>query len=294
VTREEALTSLKSGSPHERLRAARCLLSNSEASDLDLLKTTRSSEADFYVRATLDMAISRLSDSSQNSGTASPSEPDFPEGLLRRVKARAVEWVTALLLHEVASPFGLVANAASRELQNYEASSTKRHIERVQRIFDGIEQLRKATATPRPEHFDLDELISQIIGEDCSGKGVEATPYGPKPFMVRTDPNLLRFAISNGLRNAIDASLEPSATKSYPVVVTWGETEVDYYLAIIDQGPGLVGPVEAAFEAGKSTKPGHSGFGLAIARQAMETLDGLVSLSSSKGGGARYELRWGR
>jgi signal transduction histidine kinase len=223
-----------------------------------------------------------------------PSETDLPDDLLRRVKSQAVEWVTALLLHEVASPFGLVANAASREVPDYDKSSTKRHVERVQRIFDGIEQLRKATATPRPEKFDLADLISQLIREDTAGKGIEATPHGPMPFMVRSDPRLLRFAISNGLRNAIEATLGSKSPRPYPVVVTWGETEVDYWVAIIDQGPGLTGPVDAAFEPGKSTKSGHTGFGLAIARQAMETLDGLVSLSPAGGGGARYELRWGR
>jgi signal transduction histidine kinase len=261
---------------------------------LEFVLSVRATETDFYVKATLDIAVSRLGRVSHESDVDAPGETDLPEDLLRRVKSQAVEWVTALLLHEVASPFGLVANAASREIPNFEASSTRRHVERVQRIFDGIEQLRRATATPKPESFDLADLISQVIREEGTGKGVEATPHGPRPFIVRSDARLLSFAISNGLRNAIDAALQSKVSAPYPVVITWGETEVDYWIAIIDQGPGLTGPVEAAFEPGKSTKPGHSGFGLAIARQAMETLDGSVSLSPGTSGGARYELRWCR
>jgi len=210
--------------------------------------------------------------------------------VIRRVRSEAIEWATTLLLHEVASPVGLIATAASREVPNYENSQTKHHVDSVQRIFLGMEQLRKATASPRPVRFDLADLISRVIAEE----GVtEATPYGPRPLIVVTDPNLLRFAISNGLRNAVEAVAKPVTGDAHPVVVTWGKTDVDYWVAIIDRGPGLIGPVDPAFRPGHSTKPGHPGFGLAIARQAMETLGGLVNLGPGNGVGARYELRWG-
>ena len=63
---------------------------------------------------------------------------------------------------------------------------------------------------------------------------------------------------------------------------------------MLDKGPGIVGPTESAFDIGKSTKQGHCGFGLAIARQAIETLGGTVSLQPVVGGGALYEARWER
>jgi signal transduction histidine kinase len=238
------------------------------------------------------MAIRRLSDGGADQDTAKlPPDGEIPEEVIRKVRSGAIEWATGLLLHEVSSPVGLIASAASREVPDYEKSQTKHHIDSVQRIFDGIEQLRKATATPKPVRFDLAELIARIIAEE----GITgATPYGPRPLTVVTDPNLLRFAISNGLRNAGEAIAKAAAGDPHPVVITWGETDVDYWVVIIDRGPGLVGPVEAAFRPGHSTKPGHPGFGLAIARQAMETLGGLVNLSPGNGVGARYELRWGR
>ena len=294
MTREEALKSVRSGSPHERLRAARYLAQNPEAADLSAIRQARSGETDSYVRAALDAAITRLSSApGQSEGEPAPDE-EVPDDVLRKARTKAVEWVTALFLHEVASPIGLVANAAAREIANYESSSTKKHITRVQRIFAGIEQLRAVTATPKPEEFDLADHIGRIISEEGAGAALEPNPHGPRPFILSTDRHLLDFAIRNGLRNALESTAQSRTENAQAVVVTWGLTDVDYWVAVIDRGPGLTGPIDGAFELGRSTKQGHSGFGLAIARQAMETLGGIVTLSPARAGGARYELRWGR
>ncbi len=294
MTREEALKSVRSGSPHERLRAARYLAQNPEAADLSAIREARSGETDSYVKAALETAITHLSIATGQRKDEPASEDVVPDEILRRARTEAVEWVTTLFLHEVASPIGLVANAASREVPNYQASSTKRHINRVQRIFLGIEQLRAVTATPKPEEFDLADHIGRIITEESGGTDAEPTTHGPKPLVVTADPHLLDFAIRNGLRNALEATAQSRAENPQPVVVTWGVTDVDYRIAIINHGPGLTGPVDGAFELGRSTKQGHSGFGLAIARQAMETLGGIATLSPARTGGARYELRWAR
>ena len=78
------------------------------------------------------------------------------------------------------------------------------------------------------------------------------------------------------------------------MVITWGMTDVDYWVVILDQGPGIVGVGEGAFNIGSTTKMGHIGFGLAIGRQAMDTLEGNVTLFPAQGGGACLELRWDR
>ena len=76
--------------------------------------------------------------------------------------------------------------------------------------------------------------------------------------------------------------------------MTWGMTDIDYWVAVLDRGPGIVGPAESTFGIGETTKKGHSGFGLAIAKQAIETLGGACTLQPAAEGGARFEIRWER
>jgi nitrogen fixation/metabolism regulation signal transduction histidine kinase len=199
-----------------------------------------------------------------------------------------------MLLHEIASPMGLVRLAASREVKDFETSKTKFYLDSLQRIFEAIEQLKGAAAAPKPEEFDLAELINDIKLHEAADQTVEISLHGPKPLVIKSDRILVRFAISNGLRNAIEAVAESGSSDPHAIVVTWEATDVDYWVAVLDRGPGLVGPIEAAFEIGKSTKQGHSGFGLAIARQAIETLGGAISLQPATGGGVLYKVRWER
>jgi C4-dicarboxylate-specific signal transduction histidine kinase len=99
----------------------------------------------------------------------------------------------------------------------------------------------------------------------------------------------------NGLKNAVEAVHEVGADlRTHPIVVSWGVTDKDYWISIVDRGPGVAAVSATRFEVGKSTKPGHSGFGLAVARRAMESLGGELSLSAAEAGGARYELSWSK
>jgi len=296
VTREHALHILASGSNHERLVAARFLAKNAEVSDRPALLKARQDETDSYVKKSLDLGIGRLS---KIRATTAQSEPDdefdVPEECKRKIKKEAVEWIAGILLHEIGSRIGLVVGAASREVQNYENSNTNYHLKNVQKIFDAIEQLKNAAVVPRPEPFDLAELLKNIVAEEATTAGDSGISFiGPSPLMITSDPALVRFAVCNGIRNALEAVAKTNGAHPHPIIVTWGETDVDYWVVVLDRGIGIVGPVEAAFEIGKSTKQGHSGFGLAIAKQAIETLGGTLGLEPVADGGARYEARWER
>jgi signal transduction histidine kinase len=69
-------------------------------------------------------------------------------------------------------------------------------------------------------------------------------------------------------------------------------TDKDYWISILDDGIGLSDAPKNMFEVGKTSKKEHPGFGLAIAKQAMDTLDGTLSLAPYSGRGAKYEMRW--
>ena len=286
---------LSARSAHDRLKAARFLARNTDEADLQVLRDALRRETVSYVRASLELAVKRASHAAAIAkGSAVLDEIEVPPDVRRHIRNEATAEVAGRLLHEVASPVGLIASAAAREVPDFENSSTKRHVDTLKRVFDAIAQLRSAVAVPRPEEFDLAELITELVAEIIEGHSVEASLHGSRPMLVRSDPGVLRLALSNGIRNAVEAATSTVEDERLPIVVTWGVTDVDYWVAVLDGGPGLVGPAESAFGVGKTTKKGHTGFGLTIARQAIETLGGACTLQPATDGGARFEVRWER
>ena len=132
--------------------------------------------------------------------------------------------------------------------------------------------------------------MATAVGEQA----IDVSLHGTMPFVIHSDPTLLTAALSNGVRNAGDAVVGAHSDERHLIVVNWGETDVDYWVAVMDRGSGLVGPVGLAFEIGKTTKEGHNGFGLPIAKQAVETLGGSCTLQALPEGGAHFEIRWER
>src|SRR5262249_10302279 len=116
---------------------------------------------------------------------------------------------------------------------------------------------------------------------------------GPAPLMVQGDPALIAIAVSNGLRNAIEACLPvATAERKPPIVVNWNATDRDYWITVLDDGIGYPGNIQGAFEIGASTKEGHSGNGLPGVKAAMLSLSGSVELVPQKDKGCALNLSW--
>ena len=294
MKREEALPLLSSGSTHLRRTAARVMAREAQAGDLSTLLAARTTEVDSYARASLDGAIAKLTDALPAVEPDSDEATDGSEHSKRLIQARATEWIAGLLLHELAAPLGLLAYTASLEVPDFGHSRTKSHIATLQMVFTAIEQLRKASATPRPTELDLASLTRQIVETEFADKGDLIALHGPQPMLLTSDEALLRFAICNGLRNAIEAIVNSARGDSPPIVITWGGTDTDYWVSILDRGPGIPTSIESVLGIGKTTKEGHSGFGLPIAVAAMQALGGTITLQPAAIGGTKFELRWPR
>ena len=294
MTRKEALKQLTADSAHDRLKAARFLIRNCMPEDASGLRRVLQHETVSYVRTSLKLALTRIENAGQDLTSCHIEEnEDLPDpDLLVQIKNQITEQITGQILHEVASPVGLLAASATREIPNFNSSKTKVHIENLQRVLEAIEQLKVASATPKPREFDLSGLLLDIVTNTEGSQQVDVSLHGTKPFIITSDEALLSFALSNGIRNAIEAVMERTSDEPHPVIITWGETDIDYWVVVIDRGDGIDGPVESAFGIGKTTKHGHSGFGLTIAKKAIETLGGSCILQPAVGGGAHFEIRW--
>jgi signal transduction histidine kinase len=291
MTREDAIRSLSARSSRERLDGAKYFVAHGTIEDVALLRRARHSEADAYVQKRLEQAIEVLTGPEEASASVDDARlsDDFDQ-----LVSRAEQWVGGLLLHEMEGPIGRASLYASLETANYEVSKTRIEIETIRSIFSGIEQLVRASHPPRPQEIDLAKLIDDAIASEV-GSSIEVSRVGTQPLLVTVDADLLRLALANGLRNAREAiQLVAPTDQLHQIVVTWGQTDRDYWISIIDDGAGISGSSSTKFEIGTSTKAGHRGFGLAVARRAMKGIGGDVSLSSKNSGGARYQLRWPR
>lgn len=291
MNRDEALLALASGNSHTRFLALRCLEKFLLPSDSNLLLKIKANETDLYIKKRIEKIVSTLQ---QSMPVTVPYEDSIvPDDVKKQIRAEAIEWVAGLVLHEIGSKLGLLASEISVEVPNYEGSNSKLRVEQLQDTFDGIGELKKATSTPQPIEMDLASFIRDVVAVERTERKVEVSYVGPSPMIIFCDRGLLALALCNGIKNAMDAAISVcSDTREPEVIVSWGQTDIDKWITVIDNGPGLPMHYLKTFVLGETTKRGHLGFGLGIARQAIETLYGNVELRNSVSNGATFELRW--
>jgi nitrogen fixation/metabolism regulation signal transduction histidine kinase len=132
---------------------------------------------------------------------------------------------------------------------------------------------------PRVERLRLSSCLPRLIALDerCPVRLVAKSPVE-----VLADPVLLEQALTNLLRNAIDASVETGGSVS----VDWQASEVEVVLSISDEGAGITNP-DNLFVPLFTTKKGGSGVGLVLARNIIEAHGGQLSLNNrARGRGA--------
>lgn len=297
MERDEALRELKEEAPLRRFAAARALAEKGRAEDVAELLVAKSLEAEAFVLGWLDQAILRCRE-------REPIEANHPITVVDPIAYRkAVEWVTGVFVHEIGNKFGLADYCAGEEITDYANSKTRSRMLDLSTTLAAIEDLQLATQSTAQEEFDLAGFVDQTIFDEQFDGVVELLAVGPRPMLVFGVPRLLKLALRNGLRNAVEASkqvetvyqvrdINPDGRERRKVVVNWGVTDTECYLSVLDSGVGIPKTGGSWFDLGATTKRGHSGFGLAIARQAMETMDGGVELGPSKGGGAKFLITW--
>lgn len=293
MEREVALQALGSESWHDRLKAARVLTLLAQTGDLQALLAAQASETVSYVRKALDSGIRRVRRDIEEARAVDAET--IPPSVMRQVHAKAVEEVTRTLLHEVEAIAGAIALAASREVPDYGQSATKGQVDRLEKQLEGITRLKAAAASPKVVQFSLGSWVRELVTEETGDTGLSISLVGPENLVVEGDPKLLRLAVCNGLKNAVEAVQErPLETDNGAprIIVSWEATDVECWVAIKDDGPGLAAAATDALPIGRTTKVGHGGMGLMTAKQAMDSHGGSVSLSPGAHGGALFEVRW--
>lgn len=109
---------------------------------------------------------------------------------------------------------------------------------------------------------------------------------------VAGDPQQLQLALSNLMRNALDAlAFSPPENRVIRIELKRSGRRIE--LTIGDSGPGIAPHVRAGiFEILTSTKPKGTGIGLYLARTAMANHGGTIHHGESPLGGAEFQLRF--
>ncbi len=290
---EHFLRRLQSETQTERLEAARYFATHAVASHENALRNALVRERVHWIRAALKRALARILPNAEfSSAEVSVDLDDLPERLAAQVYADALETAASQLIHEIEPILGTLRLAAEGEIPNFAESSTSRNLDRLDNLLAALSRLRRAAGAPKSEEFSLDEAVQRCIQETQVPEGIHVQKSGPLQCIVTGDGSLISMCLNNGLRNAIEATSALSGdTNTHPITFAWGQTDVDYWISIVDSGVGFKGNLQKAFEIGTTTKEGHLGMGLAIAKQALVSMGGELLLVPNARG-VRFEMRW--
>ncbi len=224
---------------------------------------------------------------------------------------RRLEGRVALVRH--LADLGQVSAGAAHEFRNaaaaidgyadlaLRASEPDRAAEYVRAIRREAQEMSRVTSDfllfAKPEGFSPEPVDLEAVAEGACGETERAHPGlvvgrdGEFPS-VRGSTVLLRRALANLLRNAAEATPEARWSEPDAVVLAVARGEKEVALSVWDRGRGVDAAArEKIFLPFYSSKPGGSGFGLAIVARIAELHGGTVDVSDRPGGGAVFTLR---
>ncbi len=202
--------------------------------------------------------------------------------------------------HEIRNPlqaisFELGALRESRELAHEEIDSRveaiSEEIQRLQRAVSGflkVARLRQPEYAPVQLNDLLDELHRSMEAEvNLAGLEMDLA-LDPSLPETMCDREVLRQAVQNLITNASQAL--PSTSGRIELTSRGREGEI--VITIKDSGPGIRKEhLEKVCDLYFTTKPGGSGVGLSLVRQAVEMHGGELEIDSSLGSGTTMMLR---
>jgi nitrogen fixation/metabolism regulation signal transduction histidine kinase len=233
---------------------------------------------------------------------------DDVTALIQAQRNAAWSEVARRLAHEIKNPLTPIQLSAERLRRKYlrkmsesEAevldNLTRTIIQQVESMKEMVNAFSDYARTPRmrPQALDLNALITDIVELYRTGgrSGVIETQLDANLPVFAADPDRLRQALHNLVKNALEASGAQRPRVFIETACVWEETCKYIDVSIGDEGSGfpehVIGQV---FEPYVTTKPEGSGLGLAIVKKIVEEHGGLVWAKNMRDGGARVTMRF--
>jgi two-component system sensor histidine kinase CpxA len=177
----------------------------------------------------------------------------------------------------------------------------------IQRLLT-ISRLESGTDGIRKTRLSLRELVEQVAHDaeyESPGRGcrvstdgtTEVTADAADQFLVEADPDLLRSAVENVVRNATRYTAE-GTTVEVRLERQQAANGQEIVVRVLDSGPGV--PDEALqkifepfyrLDDARNRQTGGAGLGLSIADRAIRLHGGQLRASNRKEGGLEMEIR---
>lgn len=217
-----------------------------------------------------------------------------------RQQDQFVSNLAAGLVHELKTPLSTIslnAQLLKEEWRNPVTDREQRAARRIAGIENALNRLNEmlgrfvsfsVSAEVRKQPEDIGKLISETIDDLQSlivAKKIQIEKQCPS-FTANVDRALIRTAIANLLKNAIEASPEGGKVSA----VLSNESD-DLMISVSDSGTGIPEDVKSkVFHLYYSTKPGGVGLGLPIAKKIVESHGGYITFDSEQGKGSVFRI----
>jgi signal transduction histidine kinase len=211
----------------------------------------------------------------------------------------AITRLTGRVAHEIKNPLNSIAlrlellrarllpGAPEAETEINVIAQEVTRLDRVVRTFLDFTRPVELCSTAIDLAALARELIEVIRPEADAARVTIATSGLDAPLRLRGDADLLKQAVMNILRNALDAM--PGGGR---LAVRLARQGGEVLLEVGDTGPGIPPETrERVFELYYSTKQKGSGIGLAMTYRALQLHNGDVEVDTAPGGGALFRLR---
>jgi signal transduction histidine kinase len=182
------------------------------------------------------------------------------------------------------------------------------NLHRMEDIIDDVLTLaREGTAVEEPEPVALDEVVAEAwAGVATGGASVvvetDATVQGNRRRLLHLFENLFRNAVEHGSTNPASETYESGDGEGATGQAPANGTDVDGLTVRVadladgflveDDGAGIpTEDREAVFDAGFTSEPDGTGFGLNIVHEIADAHGWSVTVGEGAEGGARFEFR---
>jgi signal transduction histidine kinase len=200
-----------------------------------------------------------------------------------------LEEFAGLVSHDLRSPLNVAAGnleivtdrLSDEPIDVEELGAVQRSLDRMDALIEDLLVLaRQGGGIDETEPVPLADLAAECW---TTVDTADATIAVETDAVVTADRSRLRQALENLFGNAVEHA-------GSDATVTVGALDDGFYVA--DDGPGIDPEGRASvFEAGVSSAPDGTGFGLKIVAEVAEAHGWTVELTESEAGGARFEFR---